>query len=315
MIRHRALFIAGALPEPAAAMRGWLSAGHEIAALWIGHLSLRGMMNRDARLAWLAPQWSTAAVARRHGIPVREVPRLATWEGRMEAVRETGANVLISAYFPFLVPPDMLEYFGGRAVNLHPAPLPRYRGPTPAYAMILDRAILTEACMTLHVMEPGFDTGPIIARQPIAFPADWSMVRLSLAGARAARELTATALPAYLDGRISAEPQDEEKASYPRLLAADIEIGPRLDRQAVRWLCDTIGQGRMLRVSGLPEVKIVGFARDLGPKTGEKPRVGPFSVELDVADGRIRLARRRPWSSLARKAQKLLIQRSDRDTS
>ncbi|MBA3448754.1 MAG: hypothetical protein H0T56_14345, partial [Pseudaminobacter sp.] len=105
------MFIASAVPEAAAAMRGWLSAGHEIGALWIGHSPQRGMMHRDARLAWLAPQWSSASVARRHAIPVREVPRLAGWAGALDAARGVEADVLVSVYFPFLVPPALLALF------------------------------------------------------------------------------------------------------------------------------------------------------------------------------------------------------------
>ncbi len=314
MRRYRALFLGGAVPETAAAMRGWLSAGHEIAALWTGHSARRGMMHRDARLARLAPQWSTAAVARRHAIPVREVVApLGTWPERLEAVRAVGADVLISVYFPFLAPPDMLEIFGSRAVNLHPAPLPRYRGPTPVYAMVLDGSVLTDATMTLHVMSAGFDTGNIVACQPIPFPEDRCLMRFSLAAAKAGRFLVASALPAYLDGKIAGQPQNEGQASYVRVSAADIALGPHLDWKAVRLRCDTIGFRRGIEIVGLPGVGIVGFDAEIGRPTGASPQFRRLTVEMDAADARVRLIRKRPWSSVIRKMSDLKILTADRD--
>jgi folate-dependent phosphoribosylglycinamide formyltransferase PurN len=311
--RYRALFLGGAVPEAAAAMRGWLSAGHEIAEHWIGYSQHRGMVHRDARLAHLAPQWSTAAVTRTNAIPTREVPPLVAWDKRLNAVRALDADVLISVYFPFLVPPDMLDIFGGRAVNLHPAPLPRYRGPTPIYAMILDGKITTDATMTLHVMSTGFDTGDIIANKPIVFPENRNLMRLSLATAKAGRALMAEALPAYLDGRIAARPQDEGQASYVRLTRADLTLRSHLDSQSMQLRCDTIGRRRALGIAGLSGVRVSGFDAEIGPATGAKPGAGPFSVEMDAADRRVRLVRKRPWSSLIRRVSDLAILAADRD--
>jgi folate-dependent phosphoribosylglycinamide formyltransferase PurN len=313
MRRYRALFLAGAVPVAAAAMRGWLAAGHEIAAHWIPSLPRRGMVHRDARLGWLAPRWSTAAVTRRHGIPAREVPRLAGWPERIDAARGTGADVLISAHFPFLVPPDMLALFGPRAVNLHPAPLPRYRGKWALYAMMLDRGILADAAMTLHVMTEDFDEGPIIGRRPVALGSAGDWTRLELAMARAARQLAFATLPAYLDGRIEAEPQDPALASHPRVSAADVAIGPRLSGEAARWLCATIGRHHPLEVASLSGVKIVGVDRDLGPPTCAPPRLSSLAVEMDLADRRFRFRRKRPWTTPVRKLRELAIQLSERD--
>jgi methionyl-tRNA formyltransferase len=308
MKRHRALFLAGALPEAAAAMQGWLSAGHEIAAHWIGYSPRRGMMHRDARLARLAPRWSTKALTRQHAIPVREVPRLASWQERMDAVRATGADVLISAYFPFLVPPDMLDHFGSNAVNIHPAPLPRYRGPSPILAMYLDGSIVRDAVATLHQMSGDFDAGDVIATEAVGFPVDGDFTRLSLAIARAAHALTARALPAYLQGGIVAQPQDESGARYVRVLASDLTLRSEFDSRMVEWRCNTIARRRPVEVEGLPGVRIAGFGAVLGPPTGQPPHVGPLAVDLDVFDARVRLQRKRPWTSPGRKFHDLLVQ-------
>ena len=310
--RYRALFMAAAQPEPAAAMRGWLSAGHEIAAIWIPSNFSPGMLRRDARLARLAPQWSMAAVAREHNITVLEVPRLAGWSEATDRARAVGADVLVSAYFQFLIPMDVLGLFEGRAVNLHPAPLPRYRGPQPLQAMILDGSIVSDACVTLHVLAGGFDTGDIIGVCPVAFPDDRSPTRFSLAIARACAHLAATALPAYLDGERSSYPQDEALAGYCRFERDALAIGPHLDAETVRLICDLSG---LCSISGMNGVRVSGFVRTTGPALGQPPSLGFWHIEMDLADFRVRLKRKRTWTRPVRNAKRLAIQLMERDAS
>jgi methionyl-tRNA formyltransferase len=303
--RYRALFMVSPLPEPAAAMREWLSAGHEIAAIWIPSNFSPGMLRRDARLAHLAPQWSTAAVAGEHNIPVLEVPRLAGWSERIERARAVGADVLVSAYFAFLIPTDFLNLFEDRAVNLHPAPLPRYRGPQPLHAMVMDGSIVSDARVTLHVLGDGFDTGDIIGVCPVEFPDDRSPTRFSLAIARACADLAAIALPAYLDGERSAYPQDEAVAGYCRFERSALAIGPHLKAESVRLMCDMFG---LCSISGLDGVRVSGLMGIIGPPLGRTTVVDFWHVEMDLADFRVRLKRKRAWTRPVRNAKKLAIQ-------
>jgi methionyl-tRNA formyltransferase len=298
MTGYRALFLGAIGPALAAAMRGWLSAGHEIAEVWRGQLKQAGQLHRDSRYGLLAPQWSVSAIARKHGIPIRPVPRPASWPDRVEALKKVRADVLVSVYFPHLVPADMLAAFGDRAVNLHPAPLPRYRGPTPFHAMLLDRSILTDGAMTLHVMNDRFDEGPIIAQAPIAFPPDHSFTRYLLAAAAAGRRLTAEALPAYLDGTIASVPQAAAgPASYVRVTASDVALSPALSVEDMRLRCMFLARRRALPVQDMPKLRVAGFDRRLGAATGAPPRIGLASIEMDARDGRVRLWRKQAWSS------------------
>lgn len=313
MAGHKALFLSAPSPMTAAAMRGWLAAGNEISGLWVPVLPNKGLIDRDRRLAWIAPQWSTAAVVRRNRIPVKVVPRLAAWPERLNVAYETGADTLICHYFPFLVPDDMLACFAKRAINLHPSPLPRYRGPTPIEAMILDGTIKTNAAMTLHLMSHGLDAGDIIAARPVVFPADGNREKYRIELAKAARWLVGNALPDYLAGNIAPIPQDESKASYLKVTKTDIALSGKLDWQTVKWRCQTLARHQPLDIEGLPSAKIVAFAGNLGPASGKAPDVTRFSIAMDCTDARVQLKRKRPWSSLLQKATGLMVQVKDRD--
>lgn len=307
-MRHTALFVGSLNPAAVAVMRAWLAAGHRVSAFWRGITPTVGPVRRDRRLSVVLPRWSVAALAREHGFPVRDVPRLSSWPDAEKEVRATGADVLISVYFPFLVPAGVLRIFGPRALNFHPAPLPRYRGPSPMQAMVLDRSILTDGAMALHVMTAGFDEGPIVARVPVPFSlGDLCLDRYALALAQAAGRLARESLPRYLAGDLPATPQDASQVSHARVMSTDLELSPRLSADDTEWRCRTFGAHRALEIAGLDGVRIIGFAGRLGPATGAPPEVGPLSVALDVADARIHLRRKLPMVRQLRRLRRLLF--------
>jgi len=301
----RALIVGSIGPASAAVINAWTEAGNSVAGFWRGSTKSRGQIRRDRRLAWLVPRWSIASLARKHGFSVRDVSRLATWPQAAAEAKATGADVLISVYFMYLIPGQVLDHFPSRAVNFHPAPLPRYRGPRPIAAMVRDRSILTDGCMTLHEVNQAFDEGPIIAREPVAFPADLSIARYNLDLARAAARLTGGALQRYLDGELTAVPQDDRLASYAgHEPAAPLSAEMTVDE--IRWQCHTTARTRPIAIEVEGSPGAVGFERVVGPPTGEPPAVSLLSVEFDARDGRVRVRRKPPFNRQYRKVRDLV---------
>ena len=60
-------------------------------------------------------------------------------------------------------------------------------------------------------------------------------------------------------------------------------------------------------LSAAANVKIIGFERKLGPPLAQPPKIRLLSVDADVADARIRLKRKRPWSGALRKLKRLAV--------
>ncbi|MBT8226984.1 MAG: hypothetical protein HKP61_13325 [Dactylosporangium sp.] len=65
--------------------------------------------------------------------------------------------------FPWWLPPELLRLPRYGVVNLHPSLLPRHRGPIPVHWAI--RAGDPTTGVTAHLMNEGFDTGPILAQE------------------------------------------------------------------------------------------------------------------------------------------------------
>jgi formyltetrahydrofolate-dependent phosphoribosylglycinamide formyltransferase len=96
-------------------------------------------------------------------LPLREFPSRAEWDAALTAAcAEHKPDLVISAGFMKLVGPAFLEAFGDRHINTHNALLPAFpgvHGPRDALAYGVK---LTGA--TLHFVDAGVDTGPIIAQ-------------------------------------------------------------------------------------------------------------------------------------------------------
>ncbi len=82
-------------------------------------------------------------------------------------LRALKPDLIVSATFPWLLPPELLQTARIGAVNLHPALLPAYRGPNVA-RQIFDGGPWIGS--TLHWTAGEFDTGNILSQQPRELP-------------------------------------------------------------------------------------------------------------------------------------------------
>lgn len=54
------------------------------------------------------------------------------------------------------------------AINVHPSPLPAFRGARPLIRQLAGFA--THSALTVHLMDAGFDTGPILVQRFVTLP-------------------------------------------------------------------------------------------------------------------------------------------------
>jgi phosphoribosylglycinamide formyltransferase-1 len=74
-------------------------------------------------------------------------------------------DLVVSAGFMKILGPQFLSSFPGRVVNTHPALLPAFPG-AHAVAEALDYGVKVTGC-TVHLVDPGVDTGPILAQEAV----------------------------------------------------------------------------------------------------------------------------------------------------
>jgi phosphoribosylglycinamide formyltransferase 1 len=76
-----------------------------------------------------------------------------------------GVELVVCAGFMQLLRPVFLARFPERVVNVHPAPLPDFPGARPLEDVLAAGA--PEAAATVHFVDEGADTGPVIAAEPV----------------------------------------------------------------------------------------------------------------------------------------------------
>ena len=74
-------------------------------------------------------------------------------------------DVVVLAGFMRILKGDFLRAFEGRVVNIHPSLLPSFPG-LEAWKQALDYGVKVAGC-TVHLVDQGVDTGPILAQQPV----------------------------------------------------------------------------------------------------------------------------------------------------
>lgn len=109
--------------------------------------------------------------AEKAGLPafvcaVADHPSRADWDAALTA--EVGAHapdLVVLAGFMKIVGPAFLAAFGGRCVNTHPALLPAFPGAHGVRDALAYGVRVTGA--TVHLVDAGVDTGPIIAQAAV----------------------------------------------------------------------------------------------------------------------------------------------------
>ena len=81
------------------------------------------------------------------------------------ALREAEVDLVVLAGFMRILKGDFLRAFPQRVVNIHPAILPSFPG-LEGWKQALEYGVKVTGC-TVHLVDQGIDTGPILAQQTV----------------------------------------------------------------------------------------------------------------------------------------------------
>ncbi len=147
---------------------------------------------------------SLAALAGQAGIPVYFLA--APGHRRtLDTLAALAPDVGCVACFNRRLPPALLDVPRAGILNLHPAPLPRFRGPAPLFWTF--RAGLTDTAVTVHLMDEGLDTGPILGQAQVRLPLGCRGAEADRLCAAAGGPLLATLARTRVAGQVEAQPQ------------------------------------------------------------------------------------------------------------
>ncbi|MEV6134998.1 phosphoribosylglycinamide formyltransferase [Nocardia sp. NPDC051990] len=106
------------------------------------------------------------------GIPsfrmaVKDFPDRAAWDVALtDAVAAYEPDLVVSAGFMKILGPVFLARYGGRIINTHPALLPAFPGAHGVRDALAYGVKVTGS--TVHLVDSGIDTGPILAQEAVS---------------------------------------------------------------------------------------------------------------------------------------------------
>jgi phosphoribosylglycinamide formyltransferase 1 len=119
-------------------------------------------VDRDCRAVEIATEASLPTFT----VRLADHPGRDAWDAALtEAVAAHAPDLIVSAGFMKILGPRFLMQFCGRTLNTHPTLLPAFPG-AHGVADALAYGVKVTGC-TVHLVDAGTDTGPILAQQPI----------------------------------------------------------------------------------------------------------------------------------------------------
>ena len=127
-------------------------------------------------------------------------------------------DLIVSGGFPWRIPADVLALPRLGAINMHPALLPRYRGPAAVEWALRNGD--TELGFSVHRIAPDFDAGPILVQTRIPIADDDDIDSLVAKFGSVLPGLLSQALERVARGD-PGEAQNESEATYAGLFDAE----------------------------------------------------------------------------------------------
>lgn len=132
-----------------------------------------GRLEAEAKLV-LSNKADAKGLARaaERGVPTqviahRDFPTREAFDAELvRTLRAHDVDWVVLAGFMRVVTPVLLDAFPDRVINIHPALLPAFPG-VDAQAQAIAYGVKVTGC-TVHFVDPGVDTGPIIAQDTVA---------------------------------------------------------------------------------------------------------------------------------------------------
>ena len=193
--------------------------------------------------------------ALQHQIPVWQ-PGSLKKAANSDALADYKADLFIVAAFGQILPQTVLDQPRYGTLNIHASLLPKYRGADPIAESILqgDR----ETGISIMLLDAGVDTGPVLLCRSLEISDDDTTSSLTPKLADLGAQALLEALPGWIGGRLTPEPQDEQKASHTRMLRKEdglidwsrpASVITRQVRAYTPWPSSyTYWQGKLLKV-------------------------------------------------------------------
>lgn len=139
----------------------------------------------------------------------------------VEELVSFNGDLLISAHYRNIIKNNVLDLFRGRAINVHPSLLPKYRGTFSSVWAIINDEKYTG--ITFHFMNEKVDDGNIILQKKVIISSDDTAFSLHNKLISISVFFLGDAIDKVMDG-FKGHPQEGEVSYFPRILPFNGQI-------------------------------------------------------------------------------------------
>lgn len=245
-------------------------------------------------------------VATDAGIEIRQPdrardPELAEW------LHSAAPDVATVVAYGKILPAGLLEIPPLGFVNVHFSLLPKYRGAAPVQRALIEGA--TETGVSIMVLTPGMDEGPVLATRSVRVGDDDTAGGVGDRLADVGADLLVSSLLGYEDGSLTPAEQDHDAATYAnKITPEDAHIEWNTHSKQIRDLvrgCNPVPgawtalSGRRLKVHRVAPTEV---SLPPGAATDEDGRLlgGTRDVALELLEVQMEGRRRMTGTELVR---------------
>ena len=152
--------------------------------------------------------------AQKYGLPILQPDKIGNCKLEIENLKP---DLIIVVAYGKILPKSILNIPKYGCLNIHPSLLPKYRGPSPIQETILRGD--DETGVTIILMNERMDEGPIVSSSKVKVQnSKVNYIELHNQLAELGEKLLVETIPKWINGEIKAEPQDDSKASYTKII-------------------------------------------------------------------------------------------------
>ncbi len=152
--------------------------------------------------------------AKSQNIEVWQPTKLAELSDKIKDLQPV-TGVLVA--YGKIIPKSIIDLFSPGIINLHPSLLPRWRGPSPIEATIINQD--EQAGVSIMLLDAEMDSGPIYTQASVQLSGHETKPELYNQLFTLGNELLVDNLLPIINGELTAQAQDDSKATYCSLLS------------------------------------------------------------------------------------------------
>ena len=163
-------------------------------------------------------------IALENNIPVWQPLKMSEVAPHIESIasKDGIAPVGVLVSYGKIIPQSIINLFEPGIINVHPSLLPKYRGPSPIESAILHGD--TETGVSIMQLSAAMDAGPVYKQVVVPLDDTETAPQLEHTLAALGAQELATVLPSIIGGALKPVPQNDEVATYCKLLNKDDSV-------------------------------------------------------------------------------------------